>query len=212
MKYVLLTLFALVSGVLSYGSCNKICINRKIERLEVPSSSQIDNLLGRSSSHNIGTVMEKYGNLLLLSQREVEVSNYLYSFERTFPFIESFGLTLLSLVAWVDVSEDYWYLYLSSYLSIFVFYILFATSWFLAKRFLFCGYNEEDCSPSKRTVFPSEGGYKALEEYFDKEARRVSYMISLRLDAINHQKKEIAWCNGIRIAISVLVFILGIVL
>ena len=208
MNYVLLALFALVLGATSYGSCNKISLSREIERLEVPSSYQINYLLGRSSSHNIGTVMEKFGNLLLLSQKEVEVSNYLYSFERTHPVLECFYHTLPILSSWVYGSKDYWY----NFLSVSAFLIPFAASWFLSKRFIFCGYNEEDCRPSKRTVFPSEGGYEALEEYFDKETRRISYIIRLRMDAINHQKKEIVWCNGIRIAITVLAFTLGIVL
>lgn len=208
MKFVLLALFGLVLGATSYGSCNKISISREIERLQVPSSYQINSLLGLSSLSGIGTAMEKYGKLLLLSQREIEVSNYLYSFERTHPVLGCFCHTIPILATWVYVSEDNWH----SFLSVSAFYIPFAISWFISMRYIFCGYNEEDCRLSKRTVFPSEGGYEALEGYFDKEARRVSYIISLRMDAMNHQKKEIVWCNGVRIAISVLAFILGIVL
>lgn len=208
MSYVLLSFFGLILGVTSYGSCNKISISREIERLQVPSSYQINFLLGRASSRNIGTVMEKYGKLLLLSQREVEVSNYLYSFERTFPVLERFYRTLPVLIAWVYGSKDYWH----NFLSISAFYIPFAASWFLSKKLVFQGYNEKDYPPSKRTNFPSEGDHEALEEYFDSEIRRVSYTISLRLDAINNQKKEITWCNEISIAVAVFAFTLGIML
>ena len=208
MKFVLLAFTAIILGVTAYGACNKIDVNHNIESLEIPSIYQIDYLLDNSTATNIGTIMEKYGTMVCFSHKEIEISNYLYAFDRTHPFLSSVYLTLPILYTWISGNSNFAH----KLLVISILYLPFLVSWFLSKRFIFSSYNEDCFQPSKRTSFPTGGGFQALEHFFDKEEDRVYYIIGLRSDEMKRQKKVITYCNSIRIATTVFVTVLGITL
>lgn len=208
MDLILLSALALVLGIASCGSCNRIWLNHNIKSLQVPSPYQIDNILDGASPQNTGTIMQKYGILLYFSRKGVDVSNYLYSFERTYPLLEKLYLTLPILGAWLSREEGFT---IDKFLVCVAILLPFAAGWILSRIFIFRGYNEADCRPSERTPFPVTGGYEALEDYFDKEEKRAFHIIDLRVYEMERQKKRISRCNGIRIAVIALAFVFGLI-
>lgn len=166
-------------GVVTIGVCNHISVNRNIRTPQIPSDFSVSASLVKASRSQAGNILSNYSSLSYFVQKNTDFSNYLYSFDRTYPALTVFGSTLPVFAAWIarDTPHDNLLILLSIMWGPYILGLLLAKfchicSILCSKTEGLYPYSENDLRSSSENTFPDTESPEEALAYFDAEERR----------------------------------------
>ena len=205
MELTILCISMFILGIVSIGVCNHISLDTDFKAPQKPDQYALSASIAKADLSEARRILSGYSDFSYFLQKNTDVSNYLYSLDRTYPALTVFGLSLLVFAVWLQ-SE----ILCSRPLILLVVYAPYALGFLLAKFFpvyaVLCDkreglypYTEKNLA-SATTPFPKSESPEDVLEYFAAEEQRFYRTVSYRVKAMKIQQTIIARCRVLQAA------------